>query len=106
MKPLKKAVKVALDANKPVQEAVNKLLTDHSSTTHPAIGSTLNDMFFEVVPTPSFPESPNQLSTKLKKLKYMIRSKKQRPMQNKISLNGESIRLGIIGYFFKCNKVT
>ena len=38
MKPLGKAVKVAPDTNKPVQEAVDDLLIDYRSTPHPATG--------------------------------------------------------------------
>ena len=46
MKPLGKAIKVALDANKPIQEAIDHLLTDYRSTPRPATGLTPGDMVF------------------------------------------------------------
>ena len=46
MKPLGKAVKVALDKHQPVQKAVDELLSDYRSTPHPATGLAPGDMFF------------------------------------------------------------
>ena len=47
MKPLGKAVKVALDKHQPVEKAVDELLSDYRSTPPPpATGLAPGDMFF------------------------------------------------------------
>ena len=46
MKPWSKEIKLVLDANKPVQEAIDDLLTDYRSTLLPATGFTPGDVVF------------------------------------------------------------
>ena len=58
MKPLGKAVKVALDKHLPVQKAVDELLSDYRSTPHPATGLAPGDMFFRGGYHTKFPKRP------------------------------------------------
>ena len=94
MEPLGKAIKVAFDTNKPVQEAIGDLLTDYRSTPYPATGLTPGDMVFRGGSTiPNFLERLHRLIAKLKKLKDAIRSEKPRSMPNKMPLAGKSTHI-------------
>ena len=44
MKPFGKAIKIALDTQKPEKQAIDDLLTDYSSTPHVATGIAPGDM--------------------------------------------------------------
>ena len=76
MKPLGKAVKVALDTNKPVQEAVDDLLIDYRSTPHPATGIALGDMLFRGGYHSRFPKRPPVTEQHIKEAKKRDKERK------------------------------
>ena len=76
MKPLGKAVKVALDTNKPVQEAVDDLLIDYRSTPHPATGLAPGDMLFRGGYHSRFPKRPPVTEQHIKEAKKRDKERK------------------------------
>ena len=76
MKPLGKAVKVALDTNKPVQEAVDDLLIDYRSAPHPATGIAPGDMLFRGGYHSRFPKRPPVTEQHIKEAKKRDKERK------------------------------
>ena len=76
MRPLGKAVEVALDTNKPVQEAVDDLLIDYRSTPHPATGLTPGDMLFRGGYHSRFPKGPPITEQHIKEAKKRDKERK------------------------------
>ena len=69
MKPLKKAIQIALDKGQPIQGAIDELLWDYRSTPHPATGLTPGDMLFRGGYRSKFPQQPNPTEHQIEEAK-------------------------------------
>ena len=87
MKPLGKAVQVALDPNKLVQEAMDDLLIDYRSTTGLAPGGEVSRGGYHS----RFLRRPLSQSNISKKPKNATRDAKPRPIPNEMRPDGDSI---------------
>ena len=76
MKPLKKAIQIALDNGRPVQEAIDELLCDYRSTPHPATGLAPGDMLLRGGYRSKFPRRPNPTEHQIQEAKNRDSKKK------------------------------
>ena len=77
MKPLGKAVKIALDTNRPLQQAIDDLLSDYRSTPHPATGVAPGYMLFRGGYNSIFPPTPSTTEQVIEEAKKQDIKQKQ-----------------------------
>ena len=91
MKPLGKAVKIALDTNRPLQQAIDDLLSDYRSTPHPATGVAPGNMIFRWGIIQYFHQPQAPLSKSLRRPKNKTSSRNKPPMSESTNHNGANI---------------
>ena len=77
MKPLGKAVKITLDTNRPLRQAIDDLLSDYRSTPHPATGVAPGNMLFRGGYNLIFPPTPSTTEQVIEEAKKQDIKQKQ-----------------------------
>ena len=77
IKRLGKAVKIAIDTNRPLQKAIGDLLSDYRSTPHPATGVAPGNMLFHGGYNSIFPRTPGATKQVIEEARLQDTKRKQ-----------------------------